>query len=150
MARKRIIDPSFWIDEEIGKISPEARLLYIGLWGICDDNYATFPNKLGELKIQIFPYDNVKVDKLLKELADIGKILPFKDRDGQDYWYLKNLLKWQKIDRPSSPKYPKYRSLDDGSTSTRPELKKELINKSEKFIKNSRDELTKKWGKHRI
>lgn len=124
MARKRIIDPSFWIDEDIGKLSPWARLLYIGLWGVCDDNYATFPNKLGELKIQIFPYDNVKVDKLLKELANIGKIIPFKDKDGQDYWYLKNLLKWQKIDRPSSPKYPRFRSaLDDGSTSTRPELK---------------------------
>src|SRR4051812_6770919 len=112
MARKRVIDPSFWIDEEIGKLSAEARLLYIGLWGICDDNYATFPNKLGELKIQIFPYDNVKIDKLLKELADIGKIIPFKDKDGQDYWYLKNLLKWQKIDRPSRAKYPRYRALD--------------------------------------
>ena len=28
----------FWLDEKIGSLPPEARLLYIGTWSIADDN----------------------------------------------------------------------------------------------------------------
>lgn len=45
MARNRMLNPDFWLDEEIGSLTPFARLLYMGLWGICDDNYATLPDR---------------------------------------------------------------------------------------------------------
>ena len=57
MARNRMLNPEFWLDEELAKLSPYARLLYMGLWGICDDNYATFPNRPEWVKAQIFPYE---------------------------------------------------------------------------------------------
>lgn len=60
MARNRMLNPEFWLDEEIAKLSPHARLLYMGLWGICDDNYATFPNRVEWIKAQIFPYEIVR------------------------------------------------------------------------------------------
>lgn len=123
MARNRMLNPDFWLDEEVGTLSAHARLLYMGLWGICDDNYATFPDRPEWLKLQILPYDTVNTRELLDELSAIDKILPF-EVEGKKYWYLKNFLKHQRIDRPSKPKYPKYRgALAEYSTSPRPEVK---------------------------
>lgn len=124
MARNRMLNPEFWLDEQIAGISAHARLLYMGLWGICDDNYATFPDKPSWIKIQVFPYEDVSIPTLLSELEGIGKIIPF-DENGQKYWYIKNFLKNQTINRPSKPKYPRYKSpsLSEYSVSTHPELK---------------------------
>ena len=108
MARRRIIDPDFWTDEEISSLSPMARLLYIGLWGICDDNYATFPNRPNWIKMQIFPYQkNVDITKLLNEIIKIGKILPF-EHEKKSYLFIKNFFKHQVINKPSRPKYPEF------------------------------------------
>lgn len=118
-----MLNPEFWLDEELAKISPHARLFYQGLWGICDDNYATFPNKIGWLKAQIFPYEDVNVQGLLDELSAIGKIISF-ESDGQKYWFIKNFFKYQKVDRPSLPKYPCYQGgLGEGSARARTEVK---------------------------
>lgn len=149
MARKRVIDPQFWLDEEISQISAAARLLYIGLWGICDDRNATLPNRPLWIKTQIFPYEIIDIDKLLKELADIGKIILFKDQDTKDYWYIKNFTKWQKVDHPSDTKYPKYRGAREPSESPRSELSNLInINKGDNLIKTSREQLKEKWGKN--
>ena len=37
MARIRTIKPQFWDDLKIGRLSRDARLLYIGLWNFADD-----------------------------------------------------------------------------------------------------------------
>jgi hypothetical protein len=117
-----MLNPDFWLDEEVSAVSPHARLLYMGLWGICDDNYATLPDRPDWIKIQVFPYDSVNTRELLDELEKIGKIVKF-EYDGKQYWYIKNFFKHQRIDRPSKPKYPKYSSprviLDEPSTTTR-------------------------------
>ena|SRR3990167_9758191 len=148
MARRRIIDPEFWLDEEISKLTPHARLFYIGLWGICDDNYATFPDLPGWLKIQIFPYENVDTISLLKELSEARKILKFEFED-QKYWYIKNFFKHQIINRPSRPKYPEfkpylshyYQTLTEGSMSTHPEKKrKEKKRSKEENIKKQKND----------
>jgi hypothetical protein len=151
MARKRVIDPNFFLKRDISKVSPLARLLYIGLWGICDDQNSTFPDDPDWIKIQILPYDDVKVDKLLKELSKLGKILKFTADDGKEYWYLKNFLKWQRIDRPSAVKYPRFKpTLAEHSTSTRPELKELIkLNKPENETLSSRESVGKKWGRNR-
>lgn len=126
MARNRMLNPEFWLDEEIAQLSAHARLFYMGLWGICDDNYATFPNRPDWLKAQIFPYEKVDVPKLIKELEKTGKIISF-EKDDKVFYYIKNFFKYQKIDRPSKPKYPSYETarehIDEDSTSTRPEAK---------------------------
>lgn len=118
-----MLNPEFWLDEEIASLSPYARLLYMGLWGICDDNYATLPNQAGWIKAQIFPYEEVDTRRLLDELSNKGKLILFVS-DGKEFWFIKNFFKYQTIDRPSKPKYPEYTpTLAEGSTSTRPEVK---------------------------
>src|SRR5277367_1067610 len=107
MARNRMLNPDFWLDEEVNSISPHARLLYMGLWGICDDNFATVPDRPEWIKLQVLPYDTVNARQLLDELSAIGKIVKF-EHEGKGYWFIKNFFKHQRIDRPSKPKYPRY------------------------------------------
>lgn len=152
MARKRVIDPEFWLDETMATLSAHARLLFIGTWNICDDNYATFPNKPAWLKIQIFPYEEVDILGLLGELSASGRIVPFRGKDGNDYFFIKNFFKWQRIDKPSNPKYEPYLAgLQEDSATSRSELSKvnevNKVNKSEKLLKTSREKLKEKWGK---
>lgn len=146
MARQRVINPEFFLDEELSGVSAHARLLYIGLWGICDDNYATLPNRPKWIKAQVFPYEEVNIEELIDELEKLEKITRFESEDGKQYWFVKNFFKYQKIDRPSKPKFPEYQPystrhadcgtdgerkkddtrgvLDEHSTSTRAEEKR--------------------------
>lgn len=142
MARNRMLNPEFWLDEQVAEVSAHARLLYMGLWGICDDNYATLPDKPAWIKIQVFPYEEVSIPTLLTELETIGKIVSF-DEKGQKYWFLKNFLKHQTINRPSKPKYPRFRPpITEHSLSTHTELK-EKKEKKEGFNKIERPEFLK-------
>lgn len=123
-----MISPEFFLDEELAEVSAYARLLYIGTWQICDDINATLPNRPRWIKAQIFPYDSVNIEKLLAELIKIKKLLPFK-KDGEDFLFIKNFNKHQRVDRPSQiRKYPEYIEnndipLDEPSTSPRDEVK---------------------------
>jgi hypothetical protein len=138
MARNRMLNPEFWLDEEVSELTPHARLLYMGLWGICDDNYATLPDKPEWIRAQIFPYENTDTRPLLVELSKIGKIIKFRHED-HDFWYIKNFFKHQRVDRPSKPKYPAFEPqnevLDEGSTRARPEVKLREV----KLSKEKRD-----------
>lgn len=120
MARNRMLNPEFWLDEQLASLSAMARLLYMGLWGICDDNYATLPNRPLWIKAQIFPYETIDTAGLLDELVTSGKLILFTGEDGQEYFFIKNFFKYQKVDRPSKAKYPKF---DESSTITRTEVK---------------------------
>lgn len=125
MARRRVIDPEFWLDEDLAKLTAYARLLYIGLWNICDDNYATLPDRPDWIRIQIFPYEDVDARLLLGELSKSGHIIGF-EQEGKKYWFVKNFFKYQRIDRPSAPKYAKF---PEGSASTRSEVKLSKLSK---------------------
>lgn len=148
-----MIDPEFWLDEDLASLTPYARLLFIGTWNICDDNYATFPNKPGWLKIQIFPYEDIDIPPLLSELSRSNKVVPFTGRDGHSYFYIKNFFKYQTINRPSSPKYEPYIDpLSEGSVSTHSEVKEVKLSKlnKETVFKNSRETLKANWGTKRL
>ena len=100
MARKRIISPEFWLNGEINKISDKAKLLYIGLWTIADD-YGVLENDPPKIKAQVFPYKSqLKIEKYLKELIDIKKIVAYKVED-KSYFWIKNFLKYQWLSHPS-------------------------------------------------
>mgnify|MGYP001379565114 CR=1 FL=1 len=103
MPRKRMIDPEFWNDEEIGGWSVEARLFYIGLWNFADDEGRLRAHpKL--LKSQIFPYDEkINIEKLKREVSK--KVLWYQV-DGQEYGFIKNFLKHQVINRPTKSRIP--------------------------------------------
>lgn len=135
-----MIDPEFWLDEGLAELSAYARLLYIGLWGICDDNYATFPNRPKWIKAQVFPYDSVSIQELLDELSASTHIIKFKENE-EEFYYIKNFFKYQKVDRPSAPKYAQFNEktkiLDEDSTRTRPEVKLSKVKLSKVNIATS-------------
>lgn len=108
MARKRMIDPEFWSDEEIGKWDFETRLFYIGLWNFADDEgRLKAHNEL--LKSQIFPYDR-KIDIQKLKINLNGKVIWYEYENCQ-YGYVKNFSKYQVINHPSKSQLPKPPSL---------------------------------------
>lgn len=112
-----MIDPEFWSDEEIGMWSHSARLFYIALWNFADDE-GRFKAHSALLKSQIFPYDaKVNIDKLKTE---IGNKVQWYEADGLIYGYLRNFLKYQRIDRPQPSKLPTPKEqFDECSTNVR-------------------------------
>lgn len=99
MPRKRQLDPEFFSDEEIAKLSPLARLFYQGTWCFCEDT-AVFKVKFPTLKMQILPYDNVDVSLLYEEIFKEQFYVQFKN--GSDtYAFIKGFHKRQIIQHPS-------------------------------------------------
>ena len=149
MARRRMIDPDFWLDEDLATLTPHARLLYIGLWNICDDNYATLPDRPEWIKAQIFPYESVTIPPLLSELSKLGKIIVFK-YEGKKYWWIKNFFKHQRVEKPSKPKYPPY---DDDTPLPLPDYSpttpaKDKISKEKLREDKKREESEERRGKY--
>ena len=67
MARARNIKPGFFLNEELAEISPEGRLLFIGLWMLADRE-GRLEDRPKKIKAEIFPYENYDVDSLLNDL----------------------------------------------------------------------------------
>ena len=108
MARIRTIKPEFWADEKVGELEPLARLLFIGTWNLADDE-GLLKLKPAYLKAQIFPYDDVttaEVENILGTLVELEFIFPYRDQKNQDYGWIVNFRKHQRIDKPQKPKHP--------------------------------------------
>lgn len=103
MARIRTIKPQFWFDEDLGSVPREARLLYIGLWNMSDDQ-GVFEWRPMQIKAQIFPYDSditpADIAKWMSELEKIGNLKPF-ENGGHKFGYIPTFLKHQEIKNPS-------------------------------------------------
>ena len=123
MARIRTIKPEFWTDGDILKLSRDARLFYIGLWNFADDN-GVLDNDLIGLKVKIFPNNHIKIEKLLKELKDIKKIVIY-EIESKSYILLKNLTAHQVIDRPRKSNLPLPDKNQMKSTEISPEGRKD-------------------------
>jgi len=94
MARNRMISKEFWQDYKIGSLSMPCRLFYIGLWNISDDE-GYLENVTKWLKVMIFPYDEIDVAPLVKELQENGRI---EIKNGMIF--IVKFLDHQRIDRP--------------------------------------------------
>lgn len=68
MAKIRGIKPEYWTDEDIVELSIPARLLFIGLWNFACDN-GHVDDKPKQIKMRIFPADDIDVGPLLDELS---------------------------------------------------------------------------------
>lgn len=102
MARNRVIKPKFWDDAKIGRLTRDARLLYIGLWNFSDDIGVVIGNSIW-LKSKIFPYDQIQIqqfEKWMNELVINGFIclLSYK---GERFIYLPNFTRHQVINKPN-------------------------------------------------
>lgn len=102
MARNRMIKPKYWEDIKISKLSRDARLLYIAMWNFADD-MGVIPGDSVYIKSKCFPYDQIQLsqfEKWLTELSQGGFTYQFSHRD-ENFMYLLNFLKHQRIDRPN-------------------------------------------------
>jgi len=72
VARIRTIKPMFWVNEDIVALPFEYRLLFIGLWNFADDE-GFMKYKPAQIKLQIFPGDDVNITAGIKALSNRGK-----------------------------------------------------------------------------
>lgn len=143
MARKRMIDPNIWQSEDFSKLSTLAKLVFIGLFSLADDEGRGRSNPV-YLKSNLFPYEegirSADIDKTLSEISSNMSVI-FYSCDGSKYYSLYNWNTWQKIDKPSKSKIPEYdektmqKIFDDNSTSVRrkvsPNIKEKEKNNNE-------------------
>lgn len=107
MARIRTIKPDFPHSESMGRVSREARLCFILLWTMADDEGRLRGNSRMVASL-LYPFDD-DVGKLmpewLRELEAEGCIVCYQiERDS--YIQISNWLKHQKIDKPYPSKLP--------------------------------------------
>lgn len=92
MARARNIKPSFFSNDRLGEVTPLARLLFIGLWGLVDRE-GKLEDRPKRIKAEVLPYDNCDVDELL-DLLDPEFIVRY-TADGIACIQVLNFLKHQ-------------------------------------------------------
>ena len=107
MARIRSIKPEFPQSESIGRLSRDARLLFIQLWTLVDDAGRTraASRMLASL---LYPYDDDArglMDGWLEELELHGRVRLYMV-EGAQYLEIVNWLEHQKIDHPSKSRLP--------------------------------------------
>jgi hypothetical protein len=107
MARGRWIKPEFWSSEQISECSPNARLMFIGLWNFADDG-GRHAASIKRLKMEVFPADSFNESKLrgwideLKNAKDengIGLITEYVV-NGCAIWEVTGWNRHQKIEKP--------------------------------------------------
>lgn len=113
MARIRTIKPEFPQSESMGRVSRDARLLFIMMWTIADDagRLRAASRMLASL---LFPFDDdapALIEGWLAELEDEGCIRRYV-AGGTTYAEIVKWLEHQKIDRPSKSRLP---AFDEGS-----------------------------------
>lgn len=131
MARKRMISPEIWENEDFGALSPLAKLLFIGMISLADDDGKGIASPQ-LLKSNLFPFDeklrSTDIDKTLDEIGNYmstkssaeevaDAYRPLNERgsrlsihfykvEGKRYYKFTNWSKWQSINRPSPSRLP--------------------------------------------
>jgi len=131
MGRIRSIKPEFPQSESIGRLSRDARLLFVQIWTLVDDEGRARASSRG-LASALYPFDDdVRdlIDGWMVELAR-EKLVTRYEVDGSTYLVVNNWRKHQKIDRPSKSRLPSFeeasRVFDECSSSPRVTLAADL------------------------
>ena len=93
MARARNIKPGFFRNAELVELPYEARLLFIGLWTLADRE-GRLEDRPKQIKMEIFPADNLDCNELLDQLAGTGMIVRYQ-HSGKRYLQVVNFSKHQ-------------------------------------------------------
>lgn len=107
MARIRTIKPEFPQSESMGRVSRDARLLFIMLWTVVDDHGRTraHPTLLANL---LFPYDEdakLRIPEWLMELERQNCITVYAVENNA-YLQIEKWTDHQRIDHPGKSKFP--------------------------------------------
>ena len=83
MARARNIKPGFFANEELVELPFHTRLLFIGLWTLCD-RAGRMEDKPKRIKMALFPADNIDIFEALSSLEQSGFLLRY-ECNGERY-----------------------------------------------------------------
>jgi hypothetical protein len=101
MARARSLKPGFFKNADLLELPFEARLLFAGLWTLADRS-GRLEDKPKQIKIEIFPGDNVDCDALLFQLS-ATRMLARYEHSGNKYIQITNFAKHQNPHRDERP-----------------------------------------------
>jgi hypothetical protein len=119
--RRQIVEPDFFLDDELADLPFEHRLFFAGLW--CHaDRRGRLEDKPKTLKVKIMPYDNIDVEKIVSELSK--KFIVRYEVLGRKYIQINNFEKHQvfhKSERESkipgfTGEIPVKQPVDNGET----------------------------------
>lgn len=102
MARRRWIDPGFWTDPHVGKLSPQERLLFLGCVSAADDEGRLLASP-AYLRAQVFPYDDIsfaEVEEMRNRMVSVCRNVVLYEVDGVEYLAF---MQWRKYQNPSHP-----------------------------------------------
>jgi hypothetical protein len=123
-----MIKPEFWEDTKVAKLSFQARLLYIAIWNIADDE-GYLPNDAKWIRNKAFHYDQkVKIDKLITELTQNQMLIL---QNG--IFKVRQFLVHQKIKKPTPSKLAE--KWGNGGEVVKNHLPLKEVNGSEEKIK---------------
>lgn len=108
MARKRFLTPDIWSDAFFVKLSPQERLLFIGMITLADDE-GRLRAEAAYLKGEIFPRDGLsdqEVAALRDRLARRKPSVHLYKVDGMSYVFLPKWCKYQAPSHPSPSRLP--------------------------------------------
>ena len=81
MARARNIKPGFFKNEDLAECSPWARLCFAGLWTLADRD-GRLEDRPKRIKGELFAFDSVEVEPMLRELQQFGFLVRYQNEDG--------------------------------------------------------------------
>jgi len=101
MARIRYLKPDFFKDEDLAEHPYWIRLLFAGLWNIADKD-GRLEDRIKRIKVDVFPYDNIDIEKGLQELAKPknGSRKPFIQRYDINGDKFIQIVNWHKHQKP--------------------------------------------------
>ena len=152
MARKRMVDPNIWQSEDFGKLSNLAKIVFIGLFSLADDEGRGRANPM-YLKSSLFPYNedlrSTDIEKTLFEISSNMSVI-FYSYNGSNYYELLSWDVFQKIDRPTPSQIPAFdenkteirRVFDESSTSNQRVFAPNRIEKNKNRIEDNKKENT--------
>lgn len=110
MARKRMVDPNIWQSEDFSKLSTLAKLVFIGLFSLADDEGRGRANPT-YLKSSLFPYNedmrSADIEKTLSEISSNMSVV-FYECNGSSYYSLLSWNLFQRIDKPTNSQLPAF------------------------------------------
>ena len=91
--RARNIKPGFFKNDLLAECDPLARILFEGLWCMADRE-GRLEYRPKKIKVEVLPYDNCNIDKLIGQLSAKGFVLPY-SVNGDNYLFISNFVKHQ-------------------------------------------------------
>lgn len=142
MARKRMIDPSIWADQDFGTMTAEEQILFIGMVSNADDE-GRLPGNALYLTSTILPYKGLtsaQATKLRDTVVQKMGSLVLYEVGGKEYLQFLKWKTYQSINKPTGSNYPPLPKGYRSATATLPPNRIEKNRKEEKRIEGARVE----------